>query len=256
MVLKKIPKITPKEKKVYLVGTIHVSKKTAKKVEDTIATVLPDIVCVELDLQRFKAMQQMMKDRSGERGQFRYSPSASEFLSVPGLLKWLQEKVGEEFGVMPGLEMAAAARSASKYKLKMALIDRPINITINRLLNNMKFKEKVKLVGYLMATASVFALKPVFGKRSYSIMSMFGESKELDIGKLEKGQGVDELVEVLKQEFPTIYTTLVEERNEFMCKNIAHILKQVDTLVVVVGMGHSAGMKSILKEKGFDVVLV
>ena len=41
-------------------------------------------------------------------------------------------------------------------------------------------------------------------------MSMFGESKELDISKLEKGKGVDELIGVLKEEFPTIYTTLLE----------------------------------------------
>jgi len=259
MVSKKAPKKIAnevKKKKVYLVGTVHVSSKSAKRVEETISTVLPDMVCIELDLQRFKAMGQIMKERSREGGQFRYSPSFSELLTLPGFLKWLQEKVGEEFGVMPGVEMASAVKSAGKYKLKMALIDRPIHITINRLMKNMEFKEKVRLVGYMLATGSVFALKPILGKRSYSIMSMFSESKELDIKKLEKGVGIDELMGVLKQQFPTIYTTLVEERNEFMCKNIAHLLKQIDTLVVVVGMGHSSGMKKILKEKKIDVVLV
>jgi pheromone shutdown protein TraB len=49
----------------------------------------------------------------------------------------------------------------------------------------------------------------------------------------------------------------VDERNDYMCKNIRHILEErADTLVVVVGMGHVEGMKRILDGMGIDVEVV
>ncbi|MFA5519485.1 MAG: TraB domain-containing protein, partial [Spirochaetota bacterium] len=43
-------------KKIYLIGTAHVSKNSAVLVENTIREINPDIVCIELDEQRFKAI--------------------------------------------------------------------------------------------------------------------------------------------------------------------------------------------------------
>jgi len=240
--------VVPKTKTVHLIGTVHVSENSAQKVERVIAEVLPDVVCIELDLQRFKALQKM-----GEGGHFRYSPGVSELLTLPGVLRWLQQEVGEELGVMPGAEMLSAYQAARKYKLNLALIDRPVQVTINHLLAGMSFGEKVRLGAYIVATVGLFALRPVFGKRVFNLAAMFGESRELDLRKLEKGHGVGELMEELRKRFPTIYKTLVEERNIYMSRNIINILRKADTLVVTVGMGHVSGMETVLRANGIDV---
>jgi pheromone shutdown protein TraB len=199
-----------------------------------------------------------------EGGHFRYSAQTGdlsrvgfkEMLTVPGLLKWLQQQIGEEFGVMPGLEMASAYEIARKYGLDIGLIDRPIGITLQRMWGSMGFKEKARLMGMLAAASSVFLLKPLFGKKTMGLMSMFGETKELNINKLEKGEGVDALIAELEKQFPSVHRTLVEERNIHMCNNILHILKEkTSTLVVVVGIGHLAGMKQLLEARGVKVVI-
>lgn len=236
-------------KKVYLVGTVHVSKKSMERVEETIRTVLPDMVCVELDIQRFKAMQEMRRG-----GDFRYSPSVKELMTLPGLLRWLQQEIGKEFGVMPGSEMVSAYDTARKYKLKLGLIDRGVNVTIARMWGGMKFKERMKLGTYLAASVGLFLLKPVFGGRILNLASWFGDTKKLDMKKLEKGEGVDELIDLLKREFPTVHRALVDERNVYMSNNILHILQKFNVIVVVVGLGHVSGMKKLLESKGVEVV--
>ncbi len=349
-------RIPLKEKRVYLIGTVHVSKESAMRVEDTIRTVLPNIVCVELDLQRFKAMQEVLKPVAsgqadgqnttnsksktedwkpktplGEGGHFPYSPSGQhlpgqsllggqnsehapqgqlhsnlqpgqqpsnlqqgqlpsspqlgqlpslqqgrrhpnpqrpepkytaqtlsfkEILTFPGLLKWLQQQIGEEFGVMPGSEMASAVETARKYNLDIGLVDRPIDVTIARMWVGMKFKEKIRLFGALGAASGMLLLKPLFGKKTQGLMSMFGSNNELDITKLEKGEGVEELMVELERQFPSIHRALVDERNAYMCNNVLHILRRgADNVVVVVGLGHVPGMKVLLEAQGVKVIV-
>lgn len=236
-------------KTVYLVGTVHVSRGSMKRVEDSIRTVMPDMVCLELDAQRFRFMKNMW-----EGGHFRYSPGVEELLTLPGLLKWLQHEIGKEFGVMPGSEMRSAFRAARDYGLNVALIDRPVDVTFARMWGGMRFGERMRLLSYVLAAAGFFLLKPLLGKRVHSLAGMMGESRELDMGKLERGEGVDDLMDLLKQQFPGVHRALVEERNVYMCNNILRILESADTLVVVVGMGHSSGMKKLLESKGIKVI--
>jgi len=303
----------PREKTVYLTGTVHVSKESAKKVENVIRTVLPGMVCLELDPQRFRTMQEMMghapvevrdlkspnplrpgagaaapgvgvaggvKPASREGGHFPYSsvahpgaakgqppslggntntktrstqPTPAEMFTLPGVLKWLQQQIGDELGVAPGSEMMSAYDTARKYGLDIALVDRPVEVTINRMWVGMKFSEKMWLFTYLTATMGVFLLRPLFKNHA---MSLLGGTKTLDIGKLEKGEGVDDLMLELEEKFPSLYKALVEERNTYMCNNILHILRtRTDTVVAVVGMGHAAGMKTLLEQQGVKVVV-
>ncbi len=301
----------PREKTVYLMGTVHVSKESARRVEDVIRTVLPGMVCLELDPQRFRGMQEMMGHKpvevrdlksasppqpgvgtvagaggaggnpaSTEGGHFPYSgtgqPKAAthqtaplaggtnpktagkrttsiEMLTLPGVLKWLQQQIGDELGVAPGSEMMSAYDTARKYGLDIALIDRPVEVTLNRMWAGMKFSERMRLFAYLTATMGVFLFRPLFKSRA---MSLLGGTKTLDMGKLEKGEGVDDLMSELEEKFPSLHKALVEERNTHMCNNILHILRtKVDVVVAVVGVGHATGMKTLLEQQGVKVVL-
>jgi len=174
-------------------------------------------------------------------------------LTLPGVLKWLQQQIGDELGVAPGSEMMSAYDTARKYGLDLALIDRPVEVTLNRMWMGMKFSERMRLFAYLTATMGVFLFRPLFKSRA---MSLLGGTKTLDMGKLEKGEGVDDLMSELEEKFPSLHKALVEERNTYMCNNILHILRtKVDVVVAVVGVGHATGMKTLLEQQGVKVVL-
>ena len=245
------------EKQIYLIGTIHVSEESRKRVEEAILGHLPVVVCVELDFERFKTLQKMMR----EGGHFPYSLGGQPtpllglggLISLEGLLRWLQQKIGEEFGVMPGIEMAAAIETAQKQGLNIALIDRPIRETIFRLQRFMSFKEKVRLIGYLGLATSAILLKPL---GSYRFLSLFSNEKKLDLRALEKGEGVDDLLDQLKREFPTIYNVLVAERNSFMAGAIVKLLQTHDRVLVVVGLGHVSGIKELLEKRGVSANVI
>jgi pheromone shutdown protein TraB len=194
-----------------------------------------------------------MQQMKGRGGDFRYSPSPSELLSLPGLLRWLQQEIGKEFGVMPGLEMVSAVDAARENGVMLGLIDRPVGLTISRMWEEMPFGEKVRLMGYIGVTAGVFLLRPIMGKRAFGLASAFSGGEELTLGDLEGGKGVKELMSRLGTEFPTIYRALVEERNVFMVNNIIRLLEKFERVVVVVGLGHVEGMEELLLEKGVGV---
>ena len=58
---KNIDKITLGKKKIILVGTAHISKKSADLVKTTIETEKPDTVCVELCQSRYDSMTKKKK---------------------------------------------------------------------------------------------------------------------------------------------------------------------------------------------------
>jgi pheromone shutdown protein TraB len=238
-------------KVVYLVGTVHISEVSRKKVEETIRTVMPPVVCLELDAQRFSALRRL----DAEGGHFRYSPGVSELMTLPGLMRWLQQKLGDEFGIFPGSEMLSAYQTARAYKIPLALVDQPVQYTIARMWGGMGFGEKMKMVAYLGATAGAFLLKPLFGNRTFALLSFMGETRQLDLRALERGEGVDELLGEFKGEFPSVYRVLVEERNAVMTRNVLALLNKFDILVVVVGLGHVSGMRRLLKREGVKVEL-
>jgi len=295
-------------KKIYLVGTVHVSKESARRVEKIVQEAMPNMVCLELDKARFQALLQKARDdvraksgissggfdkedrepktenrNPGERGQFRYSGGLSRWIGSgrtsgggPGgiprrglgalgpaglfgpALQWLQQKIGEEFGVMPGVEMLAAVRAAGVNKVPIALIDRPVQVSLNRMMHGMGFKEKAKMFTQIGLLSGLFLLKPLFGERVFKWLS---EDRKggVSLKQVESGAGLADLLKLFKEEFPTVYRVLVEERNEYMAKNIIQISgsEGKDTLVVVVGLGHIPGLRRLLEAEGcLDVVVV
>jgi len=266
------------ETRVYLTGTVHISKESEKKVKDAITTYMPDAVCLELDLNRFMRVRELIMEKSrgtdkegarlstdqksirisSDPRHFRYSGGRSGGIDkqkrvvmkapiVYRALHWLQQRMGEEFGVFPGSEMIGAVEASFSYKLPVVLIDRPVEQTFSRLFKKMLFKEKMRLFLYTGLSVGFFTLKPVIGDR---FMSVLPGARRIDIEGLEKGEGIEDLLEEFKEKFPTVYSVLVEERNKYMVTNIKDILTRKDKVLVVVGMGHVSGMEELFKESG------
>ena len=221
--------ISPNAKdNVFLVGTAHVSEKSIREVEEAIDRYQPDVVAVELDDRRFKALQQPDAEKKDIQIKELLKGNNLFVFLLQWLLAYVQRKVGMEAGVKPGAEMLAAIEVAKRRNMAVALIDRDIGITLNRVWNKMKFREKFRIAYSL-------------------ILAMFGfGTEEIDMDKITQEDVVEELLGELKHYAPSMSTVLVEERNAYLAYNLLEIGK-TKRVVAVIGAGHREGIKDYME---------
>ncbi|MCC7554260.1 MAG: TraB/GumN family protein [Methanobacteriaceae archaeon] len=213
-----------------IIGTAHVSQESADEVKTAIYEQKPEVVAIELDHGRYK---RLMDQLAGIEEDDTISVSniikenkvgifvASTFLS------YIQSKIGEDLDIKPGSEMIAAIEAAKDVESKIALIDRDINITLQRALNNMSFMEKAK---FLSSSA-------------FSMFSSSGED-EIDVEELKNPDTLDEVMEYFKNVSPGAYEVLVKERDAYLAGSILNIPE--DHVIAVVGAGHKNGIMRYL----------
>ena len=143
------------------------------------------------------------------------------------LLSYFQSKVGADLDVAPGSEMIGAIEASEDLGIPIALIDRDISITLQRALNKMGFMEKAKFMFSLIASA--------FG---------YGDDEEVDVEELKNPENLDELMEMFKDEAPSVHEVLVHERDAYLAGNIMRIPQ--DHVIAVVGAGHKPGIEKYL----------
>jgi len=132
-----------------IIGTAHVSAESVEEVKDAIYELQPDRVAIELDLARYTKLKNSMmgieEDDSISVTKIIKENKVGLFL-LTTVLSYFQSKIGDEVDVAPGSEMDGAIEAAEDLGIPIALIDRNINITLERALNRMSFFEKIKLV--------------------------------------------------------------------------------------------------------------
>ena len=143
------------------------------------------------------------------------------------ILGYFQSKIGADLDVAPGSEMISAIEAAEDLNIPIALIDRDINITLQRALNKMGFMEKIKFM---------------FGL----VTALFGgeDEEEIDVEELKNMDNLDDLMEMFKDESPSVYEVLVKERDAYLAGNILKIPE--DHVIAVVGAGHKPGINKYL----------
>lgn len=102
---------------VEIVGTAHVSERSAEEVQCAIEEHDPDVVAVELDSARYESLRERDED------------------------------------VGYGADMSAAIEEAEARDVPVALIDRDITVTLKRLWSEMTLVERLKMAGALVAGA-------------------------------------------------------------------------------------------------------
>jgi len=182
----------------------------------------PSIVCLELDQERFEAL----RERDGER-----DPNP-----VFNLLERFQERIAHGFGATPGSEMLAGADAAREVGAKVALIDRDIRITLNRLLKLLPLKEKVIL--FVSGISSLFA------------------SKKRINAELARIRTDDSYIDDFTKGAPMFKQVLIDERNEHMANAMMEISKGIAGIVAIIGDGHVLGVEQLLKEKGVQTEVI
>ncbi len=213
--------------KIIIVGTAHVSEKSIAEVNEIIERERPDIVAVELCQKRYDALTEKaevkeipVKDMLSQ-GRFYY------FL-LQWLLAYVQKKIGADMGVKPGAEMLSAIKKAEEIGAKVALVDRDIQVTLQRFWNKMSFLEKLKLFWSL-------------------VLASFGFGKEeIDINTVTNEDVVSQLINELRQFAPSAAVVLIDERDAYIAANLIDASKN-GKVVAVVGAGHKEGIKKYLE---------
>jgi pheromone shutdown protein TraB len=146
-VLSELPTGSGGEGSVRVVGTAHVSHDSVEEVERVVEEERPDVVAVELDEGRYRQMQGETPDDL-EAGDLLKGNTVFQFLAY-WMLSYVQTRMGEKFDIDPGAEMRAAIESAQSTGSAVALVDRDIQVTIQRFWARMTFAEKLKTVSGL-----------------------------------------------------------------------------------------------------------
>ncbi len=217
--------------KIILVPTSHIARESLERVRKTIENEKPDCVAVELDINRYHYLK--------ERG----SESTLDMIRVLGLptfliywvLKKFQDYFGKKTGILPGSEMMEAIGMGRERGITIALIDRPIEITLFKI-RKLPLSEKLTLFKLLIMGVLGIAIP-------------FGKKHKFDLNRVPPKEIIKQAMGYLKKELPGFYRILVSERNAVMAKNLKDLARKFDDIVCVVGAGHEKGMKELLELK-------
>jgi len=222
------------EKKLIIVGTAHVSKKSVEEVRELIEKERPDAVAVELCPRRYHALVHGQREEISIANVIK---SGNVFMLIFQLiLAYFQRRVGEETGVKPGSEMLTAIEKAREVGADVILIDRDIGVTFKRFWQKLSFFEKMRLIVHLI-------------KSSFS-----GEDIEVD--EMLEEDVLDMLVREFRKISPNAAKVLIDERDIYMAANLLNALSRYNKIVAVVGAGHRKGIENaLLKLKNSPVDL-
>jgi len=211
-----------------IVGTAHVSQKSVDDVRTAIEEYTPEVVAIELDPSRFKALKQHAAD-----------PTVQDVLEVKNfnsllvqwLLAYLQRKIGFDVGVAPGAEMKAAIEEAEKRGIAIALVDRDIGITLLRFWNSLGFIWKIR-----MFWAQVVSIAEV------------DNGEQIEIESLKDQDVIDMVMEEFRKFSPSGARTLIDERDAYIAHQLVLLKAQrpEGKILAVVGAGHQQGITGYL----------
>lgn len=221
-------------KNLILIGSSHVSRDSINQVKEAIEKEKPGIIAVELDKDRLNALLSKGKGSSFIRG-VGFKGMVFAFFGA-----WLEKKIGQIVKVEPGSEMKMAVKLAKEHKLKLALIDQHISITLRRFSDTITWKEKWNFVSDM--TLGLFL--PNKEMREINL-------KKEDIYKVPGKETIKKMLYFVKKRYPNFYNVLIKERNIVMARNLSAIMKQYpnEKIVAVVGAGHEDEIIKIIKEK-------
>lgn len=217
-----------KYKNLIIIGTSHISPESIIEVKNTILEESPDLIALELDLLRFKTISSNKQHRLKFIDVFKLGFKGF-IINLIGA--WVEKKLGKIVNTKPGDEMKAAIEMAKTQNIKLSLIDQDIKLTLKKLSKRITWKEKLHL------------LKEI-------IQSLFKKKKfYFDISKVPSQKTIDNLTKRLKKNYPSLYLTLIEERNQVMAGNLYKLMQIHKKIIAVIGVGHEKGVIDLIKKE-------
>lgn len=214
------------ECKITLLGTAHVSKASADKVQELISTGHYDAVAVELCPSRHRAI--VNPDAMAKMDLFQVIKKGQASMIAASLaLGAFQQRMAEQFGIEPGAEMRVAIKDAQTAHLPVLLIDREIGTTMKRIYHNVPWWRRMNLFAGLVAS--------VISKEKFS---------EAEIEKLKEGDVLESSFSQFAENEKDLFQPLISERDEYMSARLIKESREnnYQHILAVVGAGHLNGM--------------
>jgi pheromone shutdown-related protein TraB len=209
-----------------LVGTAHISRESAELVRRVIEEERPERVCLELDTNRYEALQHPQRfDSLDLKEIIRRRQLSTLILNV--VLASYQSQLGGAVGVAPGAELLAAAEAARERNIPIELCDRDVRITLRRSWATLSPWKKLRLTAEFLA---LLVERP--------------ELSEEDLRELRRQDVVTKLMNELGTLFPPLKEVLIDERDVFLATKIRQAAGA--RIVAVVGAGHVNGTRDAL----------
>lgn len=210
------------DKDIVLVGTAHISQDSVETVIRTIDDVVPDTVCVELDVQRY---QSLINKKGWESLNLKdlIKKKQVPFLLTNLALSSYQKRMGLHTGVKPGAELAAAAQTAEERGMEVELVDRNIRTTLLRVWRKTRLWNKMKVLASLFGS--------LFEKQ---------ELNEEELAKLRESDTLSGMLDEMGKLLPSVKQILVDERDTYMAYHIRNA--PGEKVLAVVGAAHLPGI--------------
>lgn len=221
---------------IILLGTSHVAKQSAKEIEEAIEIYKPEVVGIELDIDRLKTLLSSdsnanKKRRSNRKMIKEIGFSGYLFAMIAG---FVQDKVGKSLGIEAGIDMKTAYQKSREKKIPVALIDLNIKVTLKKL-SSLSFRKKISLFSSLFFKSF---------KKEYRNQLQFDVKKGVPDEKV-----IAQMLKIVEKEIPQMYKILIHDRNIHMSKKLLDLRQNHSgNILAVVGAGHLEGMKKYLKE--------
>ncbi len=213
-----------------LIGTGHVFDLTAA-LQSVLDEKNPDVICVELDTQRYQTL--LLRERDPER----YRQKTENLPTIYRLLARFQERMAREYGVHAGSEMFTAIQYAQTHGLPIEFIDMNAQRLFQSMMRSMSLMERLRLI--ISGLTSFFVSK---------------KRVEKEIERYE--QNFESMLEEVGEKLPTIKHTLIDQRNEYMISRLVKVDEEYEQVVACVGDGHILGLSELLDDQkiAFEVV--
>ena len=225
------------ESKLTILGTAHVSRASAEKTQQLIQSGEFDIVCIELCQSRFKAITDPNALAKMDLFDVIRSGKASMVTASLALGSY-QQRMAEQLGIEPGLEMKTAIKFAGEQNLPLELIDREVGTTLKRVYHNVPFWKRLYIISGLFT----------------SVVSRETVTEE-EIEKLKSGDLLETTFAQFSEDANDLFVPLIDERDQYMAAKVLKVLQQNPgkNLLAIVGAGHVKGMMNYLQDDAMQV---
>ncbi len=205
---------------IHIIGTSHISPRSAERVREAVRSGEYDIVAVELDQARLHQLLSGAQPETSLRATVKAVGLSGALFAKLG--HWVEVKMGGRIGTAPGDEMKAAVLAAAEKDIPVALIDRPIEVTLRRFSKAFNWREKLRLFKGLFRFTRV----------------------KFDLRDVPDEKLVTEMLTELDRISPAIARVLVHERNDHMARQLLGLQqsRHEARILAVVGAGHVPGM--------------
>ncbi|KAI3817947.1 hypothetical protein L1987_11749 [Smallanthus sonchifolius] len=227
---------------IWLLGTNHVSEKSAVDVKRVVQTVKPDNVVVELCRSRAGIMYTSTDTEAGPMLKSNpFSLSGSGLFGAVGrsinlggqtalalrlLLATFSSKISSNINRPFGDEFRAARKASEEINAQVVLGDRPIEITLERAWNSLNWNEKLSLI--------TSVLRGITSSEQSKINFKESTADDTDF----------QLYEQLSFSYPSLLQPLIHERDTYIAWSLkrSKAVRNSKRVVGVIGRGHLNGV--------------